>query len=359
MNNIMIDGLSYFFHKGEYGEYTRTLVDGVASDKKIKISILKDESIISIYKNENLAIKIININRLNEDLNLKPNIFHCFNNGYYIGEATKINIMTVSSIMPILDESVLQKSYLNKWYKKFESSLNKSNKILVSSNYQMTKIRDYYSIKKDKFTVLYPIISDMYTKKNMKLSKLYIQSRFKINSPYLLFCGDLHKRKNLEEVLLFFKHLKETTGIDDKLVIAYFCIHNDACENNYLNELKELAMILCISSDVVFLPNISNIDEFHLLNTAKKFVDLSTSCDFNLSILKAFICDTDIICTDIPLYREYLSLYPSYYNFNEEEIPMLYLEEKSDLEKEKFDYIKDKFKGNESICILKNIYSKL
>lgn len=358
MKNIVIDGLNYFFNQGEYGIYVRDLIDGLFTYSKCRVTLLKDEN-INGANSTNLPVKLINFNRIKDNISYKAQVFHCFNNGFYIYNEEGINIMSISSLLPLLNESIVDNSYLKRFYEKFEKALNLSTYITVSSYYQKDKLSTYYNIDDEKIKILYPFVSDGC--KYGKVSKAYLKSKDNLKNigDYLLFSGDLHKRKNIEEVLFFFSNLKKQTGINDKLVIATYSIHNDESEKNYLKELEKLAGDLLISKDTIFLSMISKADEYHLIKMAKKFIDLSTSCDFNLSIIRAFVCDTDIICTDIDVYREYLEDYPSYYYFNTDDIPRLYLEDKSELEKEKFDYLKDKFKCKDSLYILQSIYENL
>lgn len=355
MNDIVIDGLIFFSHNGEYGKYIRAFLKAFIKKKyiykentNIDISLLKYK-FLDISNKDKIYLNII------ENLSNDTKIFHCMNNGFRFNNNSKYKIMNVSSMLPIISKSTINEAYLDNFNDNFYSSIKKANVIFTTSNYQK-KILSKYIKDSSHIKVIYPFIEDKfeYNKLSYSIVKSKVIGYPKIN--YLLFSGDLHKVKNLESILKFFSQLKLQTGINDKLVIATYAIHKDYEENLYLYSLKEKAKELNIYNDTIFLYDISESDEYHLIRLAKKFIDLSFDCDFNYSILKAFICDTDIICSDLPLYKEYLDNYPNYYTGDIDLIPIIYLQDKSDYEKEKFDYLKDRYKCEDSINTLKQTY---
>ena len=360
MSKVLIDGLSYFFHDGEYGQHIRSLINKFSIYKNKNISIIKDEFIKSDYKLSKMKIKEININRFTDSFTFKTDIFHCLNNGFYIDDnSTSKKVISISTIMPLLDENLLRSNYVERFHSKFEKALLKANTIITTSYMQKKTIISTYTLNEDKVIVIYPTVDDIFEGRNYKRSKEYILFKFKITDNFLFTLFDIHKKKNIEEVLTFFSYIKKNTNLPDKLIIAYRHIHKNSYEDEYINSLLTLSSSLGISNDVIFLDNITTLDEFHLFNTAYKYIDLSITEDFNLSIIKAFVCDTDIICTDIDLYRELLGDYPSYYTFCEEDIISIYIESKSDIEKEIFDFARDKFKGMYSAKALKEVYERL
>ena len=360
MSKVLIDGLSYFFHNGEYGQHIRSLIDKFSGYKNPNISITKDDFIKSDYKLSKVKIKEIKIDRFNKQFTFKTDIFHCLNNGFYIDDKSlSKNIMSISTIIPLLDKKLLRDNYTNRFHNKIEKALKKSDIIITTSYMQKKIINNNYTLDSDKFIVIYPTVDNIFEGRNYKRSKDYIKFKFNITDNFMFTLFDIRKKKNIEEILTFFSYIKKNTNLPDKLIIAYRHIHKNNYEEEYINSLVNLSFNLGVSNDVIFLENIIMLDEFHLFNTAYKYIDLSITEDFNLSIIKAFVCDTDIICTDIELYRELLGDYPSYYTFCEEDIISLYIKNKSDIEKEVFDFARDKFKGMYSAKALKEVYERL
>ena len=359
---VLIDGLSYFLHKGEQGENSRDIINSLAKLPNINLSLTKDKFIPS--KSTNIDQLDISIDRFSEiyKFNTKKNfdIFHCFNNGFYINNTIKAKkVFSVSTLLPLLDENICSKHYIERFNKRFEEAISLSNAIIVTSSYQKKILEKYFKYAKNKTHIIYPSIPSTYNTENIKASKIYLKSKFSLNSKYIFFSGDLHRKKNIEDILFFFKILYDKGISDYKLVIAITFIHNNSYEVSYLNELKDLAQMLNIYHLISFIEDPSEIDKVHLFKIADKYIDFSITDDFNLSIIKAFICDLDIICTKTELHLELLGEYPNYYEFEEDTIIPLFKKSKSEKEKEQFDYLRDNYRGYYAYKEITNIYSTL
>ncbi|MGL4989942.1 MAG: glycosyltransferase [Paraclostridium sp.] len=355
--NMFIDGLTYFFHKGEYGSYIRSLVNNILDENRKDLILLKD-SIFEDIKVNNIKIEELQISRGFDTLSQE--FLHCTNNGFYINrKKQKKYIISLNSALPLVCPSILNNNFINR-YEKAIDIMNHANYITVSSNTQKNILmKNNINIEKN-IKVLYPNISDLFQTRKKKMSKIYIQSKFKIKDNYLIYIGEIHRRKNLEEVLYFFKILKENSKYNnDLLILSFFAIHNNEYEKKYEGELIELSKILGIYNHIIWIKNPNLTNQYHLLNAAKKFIDLSTFDDLNLSIIKAFLCDTEIICSNLNLYKELLAEYPKYFEFDDTIVHDFYETNLTPKENESFDFLRDKFRGNESSKILIKLYNIL
>ena len=360
---ILVDGLTYFFHKGELGENTKNIIDVLAEFDNLNMYITQDEFDIDIATPNKLKIIKIKTDRFSDefkfDTRKKFDIFHCFNNGFYINNNIKAKrVFNITTLLPLIDENLCSVHYKTRFMKRIYDAVNFSHAIIVSSEYQKNILTKYFESSTRKIHVLYPTISETYKKATSKLPKIYLKSKFMITEEFMLFSADIHRKKNIEDILFFFKILIEKNKTF-KLVLALTFIHNNSYEIDYITELKNLAFLLNISNYIVFIENPSRIDSLNLFATASKYIDLSLSDDFNLSIIKAFLCDIDIICTQTDLHKELLGEYPSYYNFDEDLIPSLVEKSKPLEEKEQFDYLRDNFRGDFSYRKLSEIYLNL
>ncbi|MGL4450229.1 MAG: glycosyltransferase [Sarcina sp.] len=359
--NILIDGLNYFLHNGEYGEHSRAIINSINEISEANIILVKDNF---INKNSNIQQLELSIDRFTEEYKFntrkKFDVFHCFNNGFYINNNIKAKrVFSISSLLPLIDENLCSTHYLKRFNERINDAIDFSHAIIVTSNYQKNILEKYFKKAKNKIHLFYPSISSFYNNEKIEISYIYVKSKFSLNSKYILFSGDLHRRKNIEDVLFFYKILKERGILDYKLVIVLNFIHNNSYETSYLNELKNLVELLNIGDSTIFFDNATEYDLIHLFKSASKYIDFSIAEDFNLSILKAFVCDLDIICTKTELNIELLGDYPNYYEFEENTIINLFTKSKSEEEKEKFDYLRDNYRGNYSYNQLINLYQNL
>ncbi|MGL4762153.1 MAG: glycosyltransferase [Sarcina sp.] len=360
---VLADGLNYFLHKGEYGENTRNTLNALSKLNGVDIHITQDK-FISNYPKNSLNSIIVNVDRLSDDYKFDTrksfDIFHCFNNGFYINNNIKAKrVFSVTTLLPLLDENLCSIRYKGRFMKRIEDGVNFSHSIIVTSNFQKDLLLRYFKKSLNKISVLYPSIPQTYNTDNISTSKLYLKSKFLIDSKYILFCGDLHRKKNIEDILFFYKTLKDKINTSYKLVIAITFIHKNSYESDYIGELKSLSYMLNIADSILFIEDPNEIDMIHLFKAANKYVDFSITDDFNLAIIKAFVCDIDIICTKTRLHKELLGDYPSFYEFDEDMIVSLFRKFKSEEDKEKFDYLKDNFRGDYSYKEILNIYSNL
>ncbi|MGL4739867.1 MAG: glycosyltransferase [Sarcina sp.] len=352
--NICVDGLTYFFHKGEYGAYIRNLINNLLDENKKDLVLLKDEAFKDI-KVKNINIKELKISRGIDTLS--EEIIHCTNNGFYINlKKQKKFIISLNTVLPLICPNMLNNNFINR-YKQSIEIMNNADYVTVSSNTQKNILIENKISTIDKIKVLYPNLSDLFQTRNKNISKIYIESKFKIKNNYLIYIGELHRRKNLEEVLYFYKILKEHKKSEDLLVLSFFTIHNNDYEHKYETELIELSKMLGIYNSIVWVKNLNLTNQYHLLNAANKFIDLSKFDDLNLSIIKAFLCDTGIICSSLNLYKELLGSYPNYYNFDDNSVYDCYHSKLDEKQNESFDFMRDKFRGNESSIILSNLYN--
>lgn len=353
--NMFIDGLTYFFHKGEYGSYIRGLINNLLDENKHDLILLKD-TFFNNPKIKNLTVKELNISRGINSLS-EPNL-HCTNNGFYIDrKKQKKYIISLNSVLPFICPNILNHNFINR-YKKSIEIMNFADYITVSSNTQKNILIENNISTNDRIKVLYPNISDLFQNRNKNISKIYIENKFKIKNNYLIYIGEIHRRKNLEEVLYFFKILKQKHRYNnDLLVLGFFTIHNNEYEHKYEHELIELSKMLGIYNSIIWIKNPNLTNQYHLLNSAKKFIDLSNFDDLNLSIIKSFLCDTEIICSKLNLYTELLGNYPTYYNFDENTAHNCYESQLAEKENESFDFMRDKFRGIESSKILSDLYN--
>lgn len=358
---ILIDGLSYFLHNGEYGELTRNIINFINKASEINLTLAKDKF---ISKSSTINELELTIDRFTDEYKFHTkkhfDIFHCFNNGFYINNNIRAKrVFTISTLLPLLDENLCSTHYLERFNKRINDAINFSHAIIATSNFQKNILKKYFRNSKNKIYVFYPSISSAYNREKIETTHIYLRSKFSLTSKYILFLGDLHRRKNIEDILFFYKVLKERGCIDYKLIIGFNFIHNNSYETNYLNELYNLVELLNIGDSTIFIDNPTTSDTIHLFKGASKYVDFSITEDFNLSILKAFVCDLDIICTKTDLNVELLGNYPNYYEFEEETIVSLFNKSKSEEEKEKFDYLRDNYKGNYYYKQLINLYESL
>lgn len=107
-----------------------------------------------------------------------------------------------------------------RYYKKyFPQFARKAKRIVTVSHYSKKDIIDSYNVKPDKIDVVWNGVSDIFKLLNESEQDKIRQSYTKAK-PFILFVGAIHKRKNLQRLLLAFTELKKEKQIPHQLLIV-------------------------------------------------------------------------------------------------------------------------------------------
>lgn len=317
---VIIDGLPYFLNKGDLGEYTRSLIDGIKPNFEDSITVIKDREIAS-YKNftKEIALRELYINRVNNDFkaineyinNSKGEIYHCTNNGFSYQREYKYNckvVTTIHSLIPEEHEEFYNIKYLEKYYYSMQLWDRYSDLIIAPSTFVQEELTNKFGIDYRKIFVLPPRVQESYTKQSPYMSKVYIKSKYNFTGDFILYTGDLHKRKRLESFLEIFLRISQ------RLDNLYFVIMSNISKINYdyYMNLKGLIDAMGLTNRVIFINEFNKADKGHFYNIAKAVIDFSLYECLTMSLLEAKKCKANIICSDLEVYREILGDYPLY-----------------------------------------------
>lgn len=321
---ILIDGLSYFINEGELGEYTRYLVNGIKFNSEDSISIIRDKEITKRQESKNnITVKELYIDRIVMDYkpiddlinNMGAEVYHCTNNGFSLDERFKYNckvIATVHTIIPENYERFYNEKFLEKYYGSIQILDRLTDKIISPSTYIKEEIKSKLRIKDSKIQVILPKVTGKDILPTSYMSRVYIRSKFNFSKEFILYEGDLHPRKQLKEFLEVFKKLSERNSN-----LYFFIMTNvNRVNYNYYSELKKAIEKLFLRDRVIFMTNYNKMDRIHFYNTAKGIIDFSLFHGIGIHLLEGMKCGTNIICSDIPSFKEILGEYPLYLNLN-------------------------------------------
>lgn len=317
---VAIDGLPYYINVGDSTLYTRELVNNIPYDSNLDINIVKDGEINSnIALKNNLGCEELYINRRIEDYkvlvdyinNSSTDIFHCFNNGFSLPDEKSFNSKIIVSLNNFVDfqyEEYYRAKYVEKYYASINRVIQQADLITCPNKYMVDRICKTTGVNEKKVTTLFPLINRIYTKINTYMSKVYLKSKFNILEDFILYSGDLHRRKRLDEVIELF--MKISYSLQD---IKFIMLSNVTSLNyDYYSELTMLIRSLGLENRIIIISNYTNLDKLHFYNRAKAVIDFSIVDFLNISLLEAMSCGATIICSDLPIYREYLNSYPYY-----------------------------------------------
>jgi glycosyltransferase involved in cell wall biosynthesis len=106
--------------------------------------------------------------------------------------------------------------YLKKYFPKFA---DKAKRICTVSEYSKQDIVNTYNIEPGKIDVTYNGVSSVFEPISIEETSK-TQERFTNGNPYVLFVGAIHKRKNLQRLMVAFEQLKNETNLPHQLLIV-------------------------------------------------------------------------------------------------------------------------------------------
>ncbi len=199
--------------------------------------------------------------------------------------------------------------------KRIKQAAEAADIIVTSSEFSKGEIVDFLSVSPNKVAVI-PLSADETFLPASPEGVSAFLNRFSEGAPYILFVGNLEKRKNLKTLLWGFDELKKEFHYPHKLLIvagkpvktsknkftdkilSVLGKKFDADPLPYIYENMEF------KKDVYWLGTVSDNDLAKLYGLASAFVFPSLYEGFGIPLLEAFACAAPVIASDIPVFRE-------------------------------------------------------
>lgn len=329
---ICIDGIGVSRLKGTgLCTYTYEMIDSlyeIYPQPEYEIICEDLEFIKQIKKRTKTSYLSLEVNRKENDYSIiekyltenKVNLFHSPNNGFSIpyGEAPKNKcryVITVHDVIAFSNPQFVDVKYKEKFTKIFPNVVERSDKIIATSNHVKNELIQLLKIPSEKIEVIYPGCSQQFKHIEYDKCKEFLRENFNIEGEIILFAGSIHPRKNLDILCRVFKevlnHYKEL-----KLAIVGKI---DGKRREYYLYIKQLVEELGIKNNVIFTGNVDYKYMPFFYNAAKCCINISSYEGFPITTLESLCCGTPVICSRIPVFKEVVSDYAVLVNLKDEE----------------------------------------
>jgi len=224
----------------------------------------------------NLSIKKI-------DLFISPDGWTCLNTKVKtINVIHDLNFEHYPSFIPFLTL---------KYYKHFFPRFaKKADKLITVSQFSKNDIANLYHVDKEKIDVVYNAASDDFFKVDEETKEQTVQ-RLTNGTPYFVFVGSAHKRKNVERIMQAFVQFREKYA-DFKFVFAG--------SNKYWDEdIKKTYNNLKYKSDFVFTGYLSTSEMNCVVSSAMALVYPSLFEGFGVPIVEGFAANVPVITSNV------------------------------------------------------------
>jgi len=184
----------------------------------------------------------------------------------------------------------LQKSFYYYYSYFFPKWANSADKIATVSNYSKQDIVNTYKINSDKIDVLYNAASPIFRPvSNEKIKE--IRNNYTADSPYFVFVGALHPRKNIINLFKAFDEFKKTDNQNIKLVIVGEKFYWSKDTDKVYNGLK-------YKDDIIFTGRLSQEELKNVMASALALTYVSLFEGFGIPIVEAMNCGVPVITSN-------------------------------------------------------------
>ncbi|OFX50720.1 MAG: glycosyltransferase [Bacteroidetes bacterium GWA2_30_7] len=167
----------------------------------------------------------------------------------------------------------------------------KAKRIITVSEYSKSDISSTYKVNPDKIDVVYNGVNSAYKPLNEETKKQTIE-KLTGGSPYFIFIGALHPRKNVARLIKAFDLFRKETALGFKLVII-----GDKMFKN--QDIEEAFNNMKFKEDIVFTGR-QAINELHkILGSAYAMTFVPYFEGFGIPIIEAMACDVPVITSNV------------------------------------------------------------
>ncbi len=179
--------------------------------------------------------------------------------------------------------------------KHFRQMIERATRIICCSKNTMKDLKKYFSVNEEKVRLVYQGVDKnvfyIIGKEEEGLANSMLKAKG-IDCPYILSVGTIEPRKNLENVLHAFSHLKVTGQFTGKLAVVGMMGWLSEGIADTINKLR-------LKDEVIFLGFVSDQELRYFYNKAEAFVFPSFYEGFGFPIVEAFCCGTAVVTSNV------------------------------------------------------------
>ncbi len=186
------------------------------------------------------------------------------------------------------DLPALERKYYRHFFPKYA---RKAEQLVTVSEFSKKDIMNLYNIPSEKISVVYNGVNEDFVPLGESL-KADTRKRLSDGSPYFIFVGALHPRKNLVRLFQAFDYFKEQHKTDIKLVVV-------GNKKYWTKEIREAYEGMKYKHEIIFSGRMT-ADELHkAVASALAMAYVSYFEGFGLPIVEAFRCDTPVLTSNV------------------------------------------------------------
>ena len=311
---ILFDGFGITHHIGNsLGSYSNEIVSLINNtNEELDFNLL----LYNIDKpTSDLSFSNINPLYLNIDRGIFPSkeindvidrydidVYHDPNNGF-LAPKNPIKNYTISlnTLLPYLEPSLVDDKFKNSFFRRVPYALENCKNVLIPSKAFGKDLLKVFPKVKDKVICSYPKISEIFKPTDNEEAKTFLLKNYNIAYPFILYVGDISKRKSIEKLIFI---MKSMPSIPLKLILIGDYRRK---KYSYYKHIVELVSSFSLEDKVVFLGKIPQINLPYFYSSSLCTVDFSLYNSYPLSAVEALYCKSLVIVNNTPVNKEILN----------------------------------------------------
>ncbi len=178
--------------------------------------------------------------------------------------------------------------YLNTHFPRFA---RKAARIATVSEFSRQDIATHYAIDPQQIDVVFNGVSERFLPLT-ETARAAARTRWADGSPYFIYVGAMHPRKNIARMLQAFDAFKETQASDLRLIMV-------GNRQWWTDGMEQALQAMRHRDHVIFTGRVSEQDLGQLLGGALASVYVSTFEGFGIPIIEAFQADVPVITSNV------------------------------------------------------------
>jgi len=224
------------------------------------------------------------LNRVSPDVFVSPDGFLSLSwKGKQIPVIHDLNFMHHPDFLPWAD-----RVYYRKMFPLFAK---KATRVATVSEYSKGDIEKTLHVSPAKIDVVYNGVNPVFTPLSFEQTSR-VRDEFTSGHPYFVYVGSLHKRKNIENMLLAFDRFRQNDPGHHKFVI----VGEPMFESEYL---QNMLSNMVHAQDVVFLGRLYENNLHKVVASARALMLVSHFEGFGIPIIEAMACGVPVITSDV------------------------------------------------------------
>ncbi|MGN6249228.1 MAG: glycosyltransferase [Ginsengibacter sp.] len=316
----------------------------------------KNISLIEITPPENFSIQWKIWNNIKLPSLLKKNKADVFVSKKFVTSTAKVPQILIQPDFSFLhNASNLDKKEISFYKKNVSSFLEKSDSIVVNSNFLKNEIENRYKIASEKISVIYPSLKNR-NAVNFEEREL-IKEKYAEGNEYFIYKGIISTEKNLVNLLKAFSVFKKRQRSKMQLLIL-------GSAGKKFQEFVHSLDSYKFKKDVKLLNDVAEKEGEKILASAYAMVYVPVYECEGLEVIKAMKSTVPLVVSDISFLKEYCNeaaLYVSATNINDiaEKMMLLFKDEQKRKELiEKGEIQIEKFSKNSEVETLFDLIQK-